>query len=163
MILHNVHREKEHFEYNDAWVVCASLTPSLIGTRLASARGEDDTDDETVQSKSFREDEDEDHAHKQLWLLCICPEEETSPNKLRMSTYCKQGLNSRKSSPYWQQITQATGYNCILLLHSVLINLVQQSSRSMEDEVTKETNWNICMPFKEKSVKAGPLRIKTNG
>jgi hypothetical protein len=61
--------------------------PSLIGTRLASTRGEDDTHDETVQSKSFREDEDVDHAHKQLWLLCVCPEEKTIENKLRLYAY----------------------------------------------------------------------------
>ena len=28
MTLYNVHREKEHFEYNHPWVVCISLTPS---------------------------------------------------------------------------------------------------------------------------------------
>jgi hypothetical protein len=43
---------------------------------LAGTGGEDDADDEAVESKSFGEDEDEDHAHKQLWLLRIGPVEE---------------------------------------------------------------------------------------
>jgi hypothetical protein len=56
------------------------LMGSLIGTRLASTRGEDDSNNETVQSKGFREDEDQNHPHKQLGLLRVCPEE-TNQNK----------------------------------------------------------------------------------
>jgi len=78
---------------------------------LASTRGEDDTDDETVQSKSFREDEDEDHAHKQLWLLCVRPEEETSQNELRLSTCCKQGLSCTGRTVSPKPTTKTTKWN----------------------------------------------------
>ena len=48
----------------------------LVGAGLACTGGEDDADNEAVQSKGFRKDEDEDHAHKQLWLLRVGPAEE---------------------------------------------------------------------------------------
>jgi hypothetical protein len=43
---------------------------------LASTGGEDDADNEAVESKSFGKDEDEDHAHEQFWLLSVGPAEE---------------------------------------------------------------------------------------
>ena len=46
----------------------------LVCTRLAGARGEQDSNDETVESKSFGEDQDEDHADEQLGLLRVGPD-----------------------------------------------------------------------------------------
>jgi hypothetical protein len=67
----------------------------LVGTRLASTGGEDDADDEAIESKSFGKDEDENHAHKQLWLLSIGPAEEakrkTEPNHYLSSVQIKGG------------------------------------------------------------------------
>lgn len=63
----------------------------LISARLASTGREDDTDNETVQGKSFRKDKDEDHADEQLWLLRIGPAEDVKEkNQILISTTSKQ-------------------------------------------------------------------------
>lgn len=46
----------------------------LVCTRLPCSGRENNPHNETVQSKSFSKDEDKDHANKELWLLCIGPE-----------------------------------------------------------------------------------------
>ena len=52
----------------------AEYSSRLICTRLPGARGEQDSNDETVESESFGEDEDEDHADEQLGLLRVGPD-----------------------------------------------------------------------------------------
>ena len=45
-----------------------------IRTRLTRPRRENDTNNKTVEGKSFSKDEDENHSNKELRLLCIGPE-----------------------------------------------------------------------------------------
>lgn len=80
MIPHNVHRERNTL--NTIADDSCAISGLLIGARLASTRREDDTDNETIQSKSFCEDKNQNHAHKQLWLLCVRPGEEINQNKM---------------------------------------------------------------------------------
>ena len=40
-----------------------------LANRLTRSRGEDEWDDETVQTQYFSKDEDQDHAYVETWLL----------------------------------------------------------------------------------------------
>jgi len=48
-----------------------STTPFLVGSGLASTRRQDNTNNETIEGKSFSKNEDENHSNKKFWLLCI--------------------------------------------------------------------------------------------
>lgn len=47
----------------------------LVCTGLAGTGRQDDANDETIEGERLGKDEDEDHAHEQLWLLSVCPVE----------------------------------------------------------------------------------------
>nr|ACU14596.1 unknown [Glycine max] len=51
--------------------IFCSTTPFLVGSRLASTRRQDNTNNETIKGKCFSKNEDENHSNKKFWLLCI--------------------------------------------------------------------------------------------
>jgi len=68
------HNKKVKAEKGDQRIFCS--TSFLISSRLTSTRRQDDTNNETIQGKSFSKNEDENHSNEKLWLLCIGSAEE---------------------------------------------------------------------------------------
>jgi len=59
-------------------VVSLAATTALTAT--AGLAGEDDANDEAVQSERLGKDEDEDHADEELWLLRVSPNASVADN-----------------------------------------------------------------------------------
>ena len=69
--------------------IFCSTTPFLVGSRLASTRRQDNTNNETIKGKCFSKNEDENHSNKKFWLLCIGSVEVDWLNQY----YCKRKIH----------------------------------------------------------------------
>ncbi|WVZ02082.1 hypothetical protein V8G54_022888 [Vigna mungo] len=94
----------------DQRIFCS--TYFLISSRLTSTRRQDDTNNETIQGKSFSKDEDENHSNEKLWLLCI-----------GSNTSITNNTNSHSSRESSQPTGKTRGEMCITIKEVIRFGL----------------------------------------
>lgn len=66
--------------------ISCSTAPILVSSRLAGARRQDNTNNETIKGKCFGKDENENHSNEKFWLLGVGSAERDLINRY----YCKR-------------------------------------------------------------------------